>query len=102
MKLGGFPINTVCSAIGTTRINATMQNATSAFEVSSATIFTQNGVPLGHTAELLKHRGLSMTRRYAHLSIWNLHEAVARIASSTDTPVAPDAERKAVGVAYIQ
>jgi site-specific recombinase XerD len=47
----------------------------------------QSGAPLGHIAELMGHKGLSMTRRYAHLSIANLHEAVSRI--STDTPIAP-------------
>ncbi len=41
-----------------------------------------------YIAELMRHKGLSMTRRYAHLSIANLHEAVARI--STDTPIAPE------------
>jgi len=39
----------------------------------------QTGTPLGNIAELLGHRQLEMTRRYAHLSISNLHEAVARI-----------------------
>lgn len=48
----------------------------------------QCGVPLGHIAELMGHKGLSMTRRYAHLSMANLHEAVSRI--STDTPIAPE------------
>jgi integrase len=47
----------------------------------------QNGVPLGHIAELLGHKGLAMSQRYAHLSISNLHHAVSRI--STGTPVAP-------------
>lgn len=32
----------------------------------------QSGAPLGHIAELMGHKGLSMTRRYAHLSIANL------------------------------
>lgn len=45
----------------------------------------QAGVPLGNIAELLGHKGLAMTRRYPHLSISNLHEAVSRIS----TPVAP-------------
>jgi integrase len=33
----------------------------------------QNGVPLGNIAELLGHKGLKMTRRYAHLAMSNLH-----------------------------
>jgi integrase len=48
----------------------------------------QAGVPLGNIAELLGHRQLIMSQRYAHLSISNLHEAVARI--STGTTVAPE------------
>jgi integrase len=48
----------------------------------------QAGVPLGNIAELLGHKGLAMSRRYAQLSISNLHEAVSRIANSTT--VAPD------------
>ncbi len=50
------------------------------------------GVPLGHIAELLGHKGLAMSQRYAHLSMSNLHDAVARITNST--PVAPNAIRK--------
>jgi hypothetical protein len=30
----------------------------------------QAGVPLGHIGELLGHKGLAMTKRYAHLSIF--------------------------------
>lgn len=51
----------------------------------------QAGVPLGNIAELLGHKGLAMSRRYAHLSISNLHEAVSRIANST--PIAPEPVR---------
>jgi integrase len=47
----------------------------------------QTGTPLGNIAELLGHRGLAMTRRYSHLAISNLHEAVSRISNST--PPAP-------------
>src|SRR5215472_825820 len=50
----------------------------------------QTGTPLGNIAELLGHRGLAMTKRYAHLSISNLHEAVAKIASTNSTTVAPE------------
>jgi site-specific recombinase XerD len=59
----------------------------------------QTGTPLGNIAELLGHKGLAMTRRYAHLSISNLHEAVARIA--TDTPVAPEAAVQKSEVVYV-
>lgn len=54
----------------------------------------QSGVPLGTIAELLGHKTLAMTRRYAHLSIANLHEAVSRI--SIDTTVAPVHQSSAV------
>jgi integrase len=62
----------------------------------------QTGVPLGNIAELLGHRGLAMTRRYAHLSISNLHDAVARIEAPDSTSVAPEADQPTVGVAYVQ
>jgi integrase len=62
----------------------------------------QTGTPLGNIAELLGHKGLAMTRRYAHLSISNLHEAVARIATPTDTPVAPEPDAGTPGVVYVQ
>jgi integrase len=52
----------------------------------------QAGVPLGNIAELLGHKGLAMSHRYAHLSITNLHEAVSRIANSTS--VAPEPLRE--------
>jgi integrase len=60
----------------------------------------QSGAPLGHIAELMGHKGLSMTRRYAHLSIANLHEAVSRI--STDTPIAPEPIAQTLTVSYLQ
>jgi integrase len=43
----------------------------------------QTGALLGNIAELLGHKDLAMTKRYAHLSISNLHEAVSRISNST-------------------
>jgi integrase len=52
----------------------------------------QSGAPLGHIAELMGHKGLSMTRRYAHLSIANLHEAVSRISTDTTTDTGQVAE----------
>ena len=59
----------------------------------------QTGTPLANIAELLGHKGLSMTRRYAHLSISNLHEAVSRIANSTT--VAPEPENRRATVSYV-
>jgi integrase len=59
----------------------------------------QAGVPLGSIAELLGHKGLAMTKRYAHLSISNLHEAVSRIANNTT--VAPEPVVETAQVAYV-
>ena len=52
----------------------------------------QRGVPLGNIAELLGHKGLAMTQRYAHLAISNLHEAVSRLERSTT--VAPESKEE--------
>jgi site-specific recombinase XerD len=60
----------------------------------------QRGVPLGNIAELLGHKGLSMTRRYAHLSISNLHQAVALLESNSTT-VAPEAASQEARVEYV-
>jgi integrase len=59
----------------------------------------QTGTPLGNIAELLGHKGLAMAMRYAHLSISNLHEAVARIANST--PVAPEPISETAAIPYV-
>jgi transposase-like protein len=67
---------------------------------SFASRLRQSGAPLGHIAELMGHKGLSMTRRYAHLSIANLHVAVSRI--STDTPIAPEPIAQTRTVSYLQ
>ena len=56
-------------------------------------------MPLGNIAELLGHKGLKMTKRYAHLAISNLHAAVALIANSTT--VAPEAETQSPKIAYV-
>ena len=56
-------------------------------------------MPLGNIAELLGHKGLAMTRRYAHLAISNLHEAVALISNST--PVAPETAAEGPRIAYV-
>jgi site-specific recombinase XerD len=53
----------------------------------------QKGVDLATIAELLGHSpksGFAMTKRYAHLAISNLHDAVSLISNST--PVAPEAK----------
>ena len=59
----------------------------------------QAGVSLGNIAELLGHRGLAMTQRYAHLSISNLHDAVSRLERSTT--VAPEAQEQISVSAHI-
>jgi integrase len=60
----------------------------------------QCGVPLGNIAELLGHKGLAMTKRYAHLSISNLHEAVSRISNSAR--IAPEPIAETQPVSYVQ
>jgi integrase len=60
----------------------------------------QTGTPLGNIAELLGHKGLAMTRRYSHLAISNLHEAVSRISNST--PVAPEPVTKTQAASHVQ
>ena len=60
----------------------------------------QSGTPLGNIAELLGHKTLAMSRRYAHLSIANLHEAVSRIA--TGTTVAPEQVADETHIEYVQ
>jgi integrase len=62
----------------------------------------QTGTPLGNIAELLGHKGLAMTRRYAHLSISNLHEAVSRIETSTATTTATGPVSEKPESAYLQ
>jgi site-specific recombinase XerD len=59
----------------------------------------QSGTPLGNIAELLGHKTLAMSKRYAHLSIANLHEAVSRIA--TGTTVAPGQVAETPEIAYV-
>jgi integrase len=59
----------------------------------------QAGLPLGNIAELLGHKGLAMTQRYAHLSITNLHDAVSRLERSTT--VAPEAQEQISVSAHI-
>jgi integrase len=68
---------------------------------SYASRLRQRGVPLGNIAELLGHRTLAMTRRYSHLSIGNLHQAVACIESNS-TPVAPEAAATEQRIEYVQ
>jgi len=60
----------------------------------------QSGTPLGNIAELIGHKGLAMTRRYAHLSISNLHEAVSRIA--TGTTIAPKRVARTLDFEHVQ
>jgi integrase len=66
----------------------------------------QAGVPLDKIAELLGHKGLAMTKRYAHLLISNLHEAVSRISNhpteAISTTVAPALIVETAQVARIQ
>jgi hypothetical protein len=56
-------------------------------------------VPLGNIAELLAHKGLAMTKRYAHPSISNLHDTVSRIVNSTSA--APEPIRETQPESYV-
>jgi integrase len=49
-----------------------------------ATRLRRNGVPLEDIGDLLGHKGLAMTKRYAHTDMDRLHGAVAKL-SRTDT-----------------
>jgi integrase len=60
-----------------------------------ASMLRQTGTPLGNIAELLGHKGLAMTRRYAHLSISNLHEAVARF-GKPEKPTDPSTDTRPI------
>ena len=62
----------------------------------------QTGTPLGNIAELLGHKGLAMSKRYAHLSISNLREAVSRIETPTATTTATEPAAEQVASAYLQ
>ncbi len=53
----------------------------------------RRGAKLEDIAELLAHKSLTMTKRYAHLGPNQLHE-VAALLDSDSTPVAPAASRK--------
>jgi integrase len=61
----------------------------------------QRGISLGDIAELLGHRGLAMSRRYAHLSISNLHDAV-RLLESDSTRLAPESATQEAPVEWVQ
>ena len=55
----------------------------------------QKGVDLATIAELLGHSpksGFALTKRYAHLAISNLHDAVSLISNSTTVAPAPNIE----------
>jgi integrase len=61
----------------------------------------QKGAKLEDIAELLCHKSLSMTKRYAHLGPNQLHE-VASLLDSVSTPVAPMPEaQKSVSTSYL-
>jgi site-specific recombinase XerD len=60
----------------------------------------QSGTSLGDIAEMLGHKTLAMSGRYAHLSIANLHTAVSRIA--TGTTIASGHIAEPLEIAYVQ
>lgn len=58
---------------------------------SFASWLVQDGVPLNRVSELLGHKSLQMTMRYAHLAPGQLHSDVALLVTNS-TPVALKAE----------
>jgi integrase len=54
-----------------------------------ATRLRMKGAKLEDIGELLGHKSLTMTKRYAHLGPKQLHKVVA-LANSSSTPVAPE------------
>jgi integrase len=68
-----------------------------------ATRLRRAGVPLEDIADLLGHKTLAMTKRYAHISMDRLRDAVSRLAEEptgtrTDTKLVEQSEG---GVAYV-
>jgi len=57
-----------------------------------ATRLRQKGTPLEDIADLLGHKTLAMTKRYAHISMDRLHQAVNQL-SATPTDTATDTEQ---------
>jgi site-specific recombinase XerD len=73
------------------------------FRHTFASRLRQAGVPLETIAELLGHKSLAMTKRYAHLAAQHLHEAVQRLTArptgtttSTSLFCPPDAPQPTV------
>jgi site-specific recombinase XerD len=67
------------------------------FRHTFASRLRQAGVPLETIAELLGHKGLAMTMRYAHLAVEHLYDAVQRLTpqptdTTTDTSPTYDVE----------
>jgi hypothetical protein len=59
------------------------------------------GTALEDIADVLGHKGLVMTKRYAHLGPNKLHEVVRRL-DADSTPLAPANEKaKAVSATYV-
>jgi integrase len=69
-----------------------------------ATRLRKKGVSLFNIAELLGHKGLAMTKRYAHVDAEDLHENVARLDGSFShgTPVVLGPEALPVASSRIQ
>jgi integrase len=57
-----------------------------------ATRLRRNGVPLEDIADLMAHKGLAMTKRYAHTDMGRLHQAVAGLRNSGSTGTTTDTD----------
>jgi integrase len=68
---------------------------------SFATRLRQNGVALEDIADLLGHKGLSMSRRYAHADMGRLHEAVSRLSRTSTDTTTDTAQKGSVAISAI-
>jgi hypothetical protein len=65
-----------------------------------ATRLRQKGVALEDIADLLGHKTLAMTKRYAHISMDRLHQAVKQLSVSSSDTTSDTEQSKAIPVQF--